>query len=350
MRERGLLALLPLLLCAFGPPRVGDRLGLPMFEVQAAQLRTIRATAMPPLRARAAILMDFASGKVLFEKAAHQRLAPASTTKMMTALLTFESGQLQAEATVSALAAGQLGTRMGLQAGQRFAVHDLLYGLLLPSGNDAAVALAEHGARTVQAFVDRMNARGKELGLAETTFVNAHGLDDPRHLSSAYDLAQLARFALRDEPLFDQYVSRAHHSIPAGPGHPEVALDNLNQLLGSYPGADGVKTGTTAAAGESLVGSATRSGHRLLMVVLGSTDRYADARNVLDSSFAGSVWLRPDVFLPYALPVLVRDTAEAVLPAWQAPQVQAFLDADDLSATFTVVGRELLKTPLEPLG
>src|SRR5207249_3772099 len=146
---------------------------------------------------------------------------------------------------------GQPGTRMGLQAGQRFTVRELLYGLLLPSGNDAAVALAQQGAPSMEAFVERMNARAKELGLAATHFVNPHGLDDPAHLSSAYDLAQMARFALRNEPVFDQYVTLAHYVIPAAPGHPEIALDNLNQLLGNYAGADGVKTGTTAAAGQS---------------------------------------------------------------------------------------------------
>jgi D-alanyl-D-alanine carboxypeptidase (penicillin-binding protein 5/6) len=340
------LALLPLALCGFGPPRIGDRLSLPSFNVEASQLRAIAAAAMPPLSARAAVLMDFASGKVLYDKAAHQRLPPASTTKIMTALLTLERRQLDAETTVSPLAAGMPGTRMGLQAGQRFTTRELLYGLLLPSGNDAAVALAQQGAPSVDAFVERMNARAREIGLAETHYVNPHGLDDPAHLSSAYDLGQLARFALRAEPLFDQYVSVAHQVLQATPGHPELALDNLNQLLGAYPGADGVKTGTTAAAGQSLVGSATRNQHRLLMVVLGSADRYADARAILDNGFASYVWLRPDLFMPYALPVRVRDTGEAILPAWQATQVQAFLDPEDLEATFSLAGREILKVPL----
>ncbi len=342
--------LVALLLCAFGPPRLGDRLGLPSFEVHAPQLRAIKRAAMPPLSAKSAILVDFASGQPLFGKATHQRLPPASTTKMMTALLTLEQGQLQGEVLVSALAAGQIGTRMGLDAGQRFTVRDLLYGLLLPSGNDAAIALAQYEAPTVQAFVDRMNAKVKELGLADTHFVNPHGLDDPAHLSSASDLAQLARYTLRSEPLFDQYVSTAHFAIAAGPGHPAFDLTNLNQLLGSYPGADGVKTGTTPAAGQVLVGSASRGGHRLLTVVMASDDRYADARAVLDNGFANEVWLRPDRFFPYALPVVVRATAEAVLPGWEASQVQAFLDPDQASGTFSLAGRELLKVPLEALA
>ncbi|HVA22858.1 MAG TPA: D-alanyl-D-alanine carboxypeptidase family protein [Chloroflexota bacterium] len=326
---------------------MSDGLALPSFEVHAPELRAMARSAMPKLSAKSAILLDFTSGTVLFGKSIHQRLPPASTTKIMTALLTLEQGQLQSQVTISPLAAGQIGTRMGLAAGERLTVGELLYGLLLPSGNDAAMALAQQDAPSVQAFVDRMNAKARELGLADTHFVNPHGLDDPAHLSSANDLARLARYALRSEPLFDEYVSIPHFVIAAGLGHPAFDLTSLNQLLGSYPGADGVKTGTTPAAGEVLVGSATRDGHRLLVVVMASEDRYADARVVLDNGFANDVWLRPDRFFPYALPVVVRDTAEAVLPVWEASQVQAFLDPDQLSASFTLAGREVLKVPLD---
>jgi serine-type D-Ala-D-Ala carboxypeptidase (penicillin-binding protein 5/6) len=343
------LPVLALLLCGFGPPRIGDRLGLPVFEVQAAELRSIRQAAMPAISAQSAVLMDFASGRVLYSKALHQRLPPASTTKMMTALLTLEQGQLQSDTAISALAGGQIGTRMGLAAGEHFAVRDLLFGLFLPSGNDAAVALAQHDGPSLQGFVDRMNARARDLGLADSHFMNPHGLDEAGHVSSAYDLAQLARFALRSQPLFDQYVSTQQHSIPAAPTHPAFDLANTNQLLGSYPGADGVKTGTTPAAGEVLVGSVTHEGHRLLMAVMASQDRYTDARKVLDNGFASFVWLRPDTFFPYALPVLVRDTADAIVPAWQVPQVRAFLDPDELEGTFSLAGHAMLTAPLEPL-
>lgn len=348
-RAKVLLAL-PLLLCGFGPPRLGDRWALPTFEVQRRELRGSQQAAMPPVKAKAALLMDFASGKVLFDKAAHQRLPPASTTKIMTALLTLEQGRLDADGPISSLAAGQPCTCMGLTAGQRFTTRELLYGLLLPSGNDAAIALAERGAPSPQAFVDKMNARARELRLVDTHFVNPHGLDDPAHLSSAYDLAQLARYTLQSQPLFDHYVKTAHMVLTATPGHPEVRLDNLNQLLGSYVGADGVKTGTTPAAGESLVGSVTRDSHRLLMVVLGSTDRYADARAILDEAFGSYTWLRPDMVLPYALPVAIRDQGEAIVPLWQAPQVQAFLDPDAMAASFSLRGTELLRTTIEALA
>ncbi len=347
-RRLGLAQGLLLLLCAFGPPRLGDRASLPDFEVQKAQLHAVKQSRMPPLKAKAAVLIDFSSDRVLFDKAMHQKLPPASTTKMMTALLTIEQNQLDSVATVSALAAGQEGTRMDIAAGQQFTVRELLYGLLLPSGNDAAVALAQQDGPSVAGFVDRMNAKAKDIGLADTHFVNPHGLDDPNHLSSAYDLSQLARYALQTEPLFDQYVATQHDTIPATPTHPVFNLTNLNQLLGSYPGADGVKTGTTPAAGEVLVGAATRNGHRLLSVVMGSTDRYADSRAVLDNGFGNYQWLTTDKFFPYPLPVAVQHVPDTILPGWEAGQVQAFVDLDAMKATFSLAGRELLSAPLGP--
>ena len=351
MRARWARAIpcLAILLCGFGPPCLGDQLALPDFDVRSAELGAIAKAAMPALSAKSAVLVDFASGKVLFDKAAHQRLPPASTTKMMTALLTLEDGNLDADGPVSALAAGQEGTSMGLKAGERFTTRELLYGLLLPSGNDAAMALAQREAPSVQAFVDRMNAKAKELGMTDTHFVNPHGLDDPAHLSSAYDLALLARYALQSEPLFDQYVMTPHMALPANADHPAFQWDNLNQLLGSYPGADGVKTGTTPAAGQCLVATVTRGGHRLLMVVMGSQDRYADARAILDEGFGSYTWLRPDTAAPYPLPVVVRDTAEVILPQWEAAQVQEFVDLDAMNATFTVTGKQILQVPAEAL-
>ena len=342
--------LLALLLCAFGPPRVGAGLSAPTMEVQPAQLQAMRGLAVPPLSARSAILIDVDSGKVLFGKAIHLRLPPASTTKMMTALLTIEHGQLDTVVTVSPLAAGQIGTRMGLDAGEQLSERELLYGLLLPSGNDAAMALAQQQAPSVQAFVDMMNAKAKELGMVDTHFMNPHGLDDPAHLSSAADLATLARYALRSEPLFDEYVATMHHVVLAAATHPAFDLTNLDKLLGSYPGADGVKTGTTPAAGQVLVGSATRAGHRLLAVVMSSQDRYADARAVLDSGFAGTVWLRPDRFFPFPPPVALASLPQAPLPAWWAPQVRAFVDPDSGKATFSLGGTDVLTAPLAASG
>jgi hypothetical protein len=166
---------------------------------------------------------------------------------------------------------------MGLAASEVLTVRDLLYGLLLPSGNDAAVALAEHVAGSEDAFVKLMNEAAAVLGLAETHFANSHGLDDSEQRSSAADLLKLAEADLAF-PLFAEIVAQPS-AYAAG-----RSLVNTNQLLGIYRGADGVKTGTTTAAGECLVASATRGGHRLLAVVLGSTDRYGDAEKLFDYS------------------------------------------------------------------
>jgi D-alanyl-D-alanine carboxypeptidase len=339
-----------LALCAFGPPRLADDSGIPDFSIGSGGLEAIDAETVGPLSAKASIVMDLISGRVLYELNSDERLPPASTAKIMTALLTLEQGDLDAVTTVSQLAANEPCTCMGLQAGEQLTVLDLLYGLLLPSGNDAAEALAQHEAGTEQAFVDRMNDRAVQLGLKDTHFTDPHGLDDPANLMTVADLAALARYTLIHQPLFDQIVSTQTMTIPASAGHPEFDLTNLNQLLGSYPGADGVKTGTTPAAGQNLVGSATRDGRRLLAIVFGSADRYAEVPVMLDHGFGDFVWLRPDLYYPFALPVLVRDTGEKPLPRWEADQVHAWLDPDTIQATFTLAGQTVLTAPIEELS
>jgi len=346
----GLAALmLPLLLCGFGPPRVGDRLQLPDFDVQTSQMHGIQQAAVPALTAKAALLLDFASNRVLYEKASRQPLPPASTTKIMTALLTLEKGgNLDDQTTVSPQAAAEPGTRMELAQGERLTIRELMYGLLLPSGNDAAIAIAQYDAGSLAAFLERMNARATALGLGDTHFADPDGIDDTHDRMSAYDVSQLARFALTSQPLFAQIVSTAHVVLPAQPGHPAFDLTNLNQLLGSYPGADGVKTGTTPGAGQNLVGSATRSGQRLMAVVYGSQDRYADARKLLDNGFGSYVWFRAEAYVRFPLPVSFQSPGEALLPAWEASQVQAFLDPDALTATFSIAGKPVLTAPMTP--
>lgn len=344
---RALLPLLALSWCGFGSPRLVDTPTLPTFDIQSQQLVQIERSAIPPFSAKSAVVVDFATNQVLYAKAADQQLPPASTTKMMTALLTMEEGGLDTVLTVSPLAAGVGGTSMNLAAGQSLTVMELLYGLLLPSGNDAAMTLAQRDSPDPQAFVNRMNKKAAEIGLTNTHFVNPHGLDDPRHLSSAYDLAELARYALQHQQLFDDIVATATHTIPAEPGHPEFDLQNLNQLLGSYPGADGVKTGTTDAAGQVLVGSVSRDGHRVISVVMGSADRYPESRQLLDHAFGDNVWLRADLFFPTPLPVKLQDSSEPPLPRWEWQQLQAYLDPDTMRAAFTLFGRPLVTVPMQ---
>ena len=243
----------------------------------------------PAITAQAAVVLDGTTGRVLYDMGAHQRRAPASTTKIMTALLAIEHGGLDDTVVSDVDATTMIGSSvMGLRPGVPITVRDLLYGLMLPSGNDAAVVLAEHDGGSVAAFVDEMNRKAQELGLQDTHFANPHGLDSPDHYSSAYDLARLARVAMAN-PTFAQIVgTQWWHLAPPS----DYDLHNGNSMLQTYPGADGVKIGWTEAAGWTLVASATRDGHRLFAVVLNSTDRDADASALLDWAFGSYRWIQ----------------------------------------------------------
>lgn len=245
----------------------------------------------PSVRAAAVILVDAADGRVLFERSADEQRAIASTTKILTALVVLESSNLSEMVEASARAE-QVGaddplvTELELTKGERLSVENLLYGLLLGSANDAAVALAEHVAGTESAFAKLMTDRAKKAGATQSSFVNPHGFDHPDHYSSARDLALITLQAWRI-PEFKKMVATKEHDIP-WPGHPSPRkLINRNQLLGSYTGADGVKTGQTRASGRSLVATATREGESRLSVVLSSPDPLADSRGLLDFGFEG---------------------------------------------------------------
>ena len=242
------------------------------------------AATAPRLSASAAVLLDATTGAVLYARNAHQRRDPASTTKIMTALLAFEYGRLDDLVTVSRRAAATPGSSMGLRAGQVFALSDLLTGLMLASGNDAAVAIAEHVAGSVEAFVDLMNERARQLGLRDTRFRNPHGLTAPGHFTTAYDLAVLTQAALRYDG-FRRVVCQRVGTACERSADRSVRLHNTNDLLWMYEFAEGVKTGTTSAAGRCLVASASRRGHRLIAVLLNAPDRFRDARDLLAWGF-----------------------------------------------------------------
>jgi D-alanyl-D-alanine carboxypeptidase len=174
---------------------------------------------------------------------------------------------------------------MGLTLGDQITLEDLLYGLLLPSGNDAAVAIGRYIASSDEAFVDQMNALARRIGLRNTHFSNPHGLDSswPDHLSTAADLAWLAREAMANE-VFARIVSTPSHVIYMN--QTPATMYNLNRMLGVYPGADGIKVGFTRRSGPALAASATRDGHRMIVVVLHSNNPPADAAKLLDWAFA----------------------------------------------------------------
>jgi D-alanyl-D-alanine carboxypeptidase (penicillin-binding protein 5/6) len=258
-------------------PLVDFRLTMPVTDAASA----------PQVGAHAWLLYDPTSRQVLAERRGLVSLPPASTTKILTCLIVLETCEPTDEVTISAGAARTGGASVGLRRGQRFEVRELLYGLMLQSGNDAAVALAEHVAGSVAEFSKLMNARARELGALSSNFVNPHGLTAPGHRSTAYDLAVIAAAALR-LPEFRALVASREHEIGSLDPAWTSLVRNTNQLLWSYAGADGVKTGTTNDAGECLVASATRDGRQLISVVLRSRHRWGDSARLLTFGFEGT--------------------------------------------------------------
>ena len=241
----------------------------------------------PNATAAAVVVLDEASGAVLYQKNGRDRLPPASLTKIATAIVAIEGMEPSVAITTdvdSRLMADS--SVLGLIPGDCFASGDLLYGLLLPSGNDVAVAIARYQGGTELAFVQQMNTLVRRLGLTDTMFTDPHGLGSPIHRSSAYDIAMLARYGM-SLPRFREVVKTASYTAR---GVRNLSMLNTNALLSSYPSADGVKTGFTDDAGRTLVVSATKNGKRLYVVLLNDPNRDTDARALLDWAFVNHVW------------------------------------------------------------
>lgn len=213
------------------------------------------------------------------------RLPPGSLAKMMTALLVLERADLRSVVTVSREASHETGTRLGLAAGDRITVLELLAATILASANDACHALADHAAGSEKRFVDRMNARAREMGLSGTRFANACGHDDPGLYSTARDLARLAETAMGN-PLYARLAGLEGGWISTADGSRKFPLENKNLLVGRYRGAKGVKTGFTGRAGKCLAAFAERDGKRVLLVLLNAPDRWWKAEEILDAAFA----------------------------------------------------------------
>lgn len=250
--------------------------------------------APPRLSCKAAILIDQETGRILCSHNANARLPMASTTKIMTALLVLETMDLSDQVTISSNAVSTIGSKSRLRAGEVLTVEQLLYALLVVSGNDASIALAEAAAGSVQAFVEKMNARAEELGLSNTHFVNPCGLNNKKHFSSAKDLATLAQHAL-DDPVFARIVDTIYFSLPPleedTPGSEDNLrdFDNQNELLHRLAWVSGVKTGSTPYAKYCLVASGHMEGISLVAVVLGAEEseiRWEEARSLLEYGFS----------------------------------------------------------------
>lgn len=230
---------------------------------------------VPDISAGAAFLLDTSTGDVLFEKNADLQMPMASTTKIMTAILTLENASPEERVVISERASSTGESSAWLERGEELTVDQLLHALMVQSANDAAVALAEHVAGSVEDFVVLMNRKAEELGAQHTRFANPHGLDQPGHYTTARDLAAIAAYAMRNTA-FREIVTSDDYEIP-WPGHPfPRVMDNHNKFLRMYPGATGVKTGYTLGAGKCLVASAEREGRELISVILNGDDTYWD--------------------------------------------------------------------------
>ena len=231
------------------------------------------------LSAQKAILMDAQTGRILYEKDSDQRSLIASTTKIMTALIICEQCNVLDRMRIPKEAVGIEGSSMYLQEGEVLTLQELLYGLMLHSGNDAAVALAIYCGGTVEGFAELMNDKARQLGMTGTHFENPNGLDSPGHYSTARDLAVLAAYAMKN-PIFAKTVST--RTVTVGQRY----LRNHNKLLWQVEGAEGVKTGYTRAAGRILVSSAVRSGRRLVAVTIDAPDDWRDHAALLEEGFS----------------------------------------------------------------
>ena len=237
----------------------------------------------PALQAAGAVLLEAGSGRVLGAKNAHTRLPMASTTKVMTAILALENCSPDETVTVDRQAFGVEGSSMYLERNEKLTMRDMLYGLMLASGNDAAVAIAVHIDGSVEAFAQRMNEKAMELGLTNTHFVTPNGLHDEAHYTTAYDLAVIAAYAMQNED-FRTIVSTRSYTTQSG--NKTRVLNNRNKTLWQYEGGNGVKTGYTSNAGRCLVFAAQRGNMQLVGVVLKSGDTYGDAFALLNYGFS----------------------------------------------------------------
>ena len=236
------------------------------------------------VHAAASILIESKSGAILFALNAEQRRAPASTTKIMTAIVALERGDLRKIVTVSKRAARTGGSTIHLKTGDRLSLKELLEGMMLRSGNDGSMAVAEGVAGTIEDFIELMNLKAKEIGAINTNFRNPHGLRAPSHYTTALDLALMARYGLANRR-FANLVKKKTALLEWAERRKAIEVRNTNRLLWYLEGADGVKTGTTNEAGHCLVASATRDKKQLIAVVLNSGDRWGDCQHLLEYGF-----------------------------------------------------------------
>lgn len=306
------------------------------------------------VNAKSALLMDAATGTVLFEKNAHEALAPASVTKIMTMLLIMEaidSGSIGYDdmVTASESAAAKGGSQVYLKAGEQMAVSEMLKSIAVSSANDCACAMAEHLSGSEGAFVDRMNERARELGMEDTHFVNCTGLDDSpeaaQHRTSAYDIALMSRELLTRHPDIKKYTTIWMDTIRNG----AFGLSNTNKLIRFYPGATGLKTGFTSGAGYCLSATAQREGMELIAVTMGCESakiRNAACKQLLDYGFANFALVSPDLEDVPSVPVVLGKEKDVSLELSGARQL-LIPKAKKAGITQSVSLEESVNAPVE---
>ncbi len=293
----------------------------------------VTALSAEELPAPSAVLMEASTGKVLFEKNAHEQRPCASITKVMTLLLVMEAldeGRIHLEDMVSASehASSMGGSDIWLEPGETMSVDDLLKATVIVSANDAAVALAECVSGSEEAFVQRMNERAAELGMKNTVFKNCNGLDEDGHVTTAYDIALMSRALIQHEKIFD-YTQVWMDELRGG----KTQLVNTNKLLKSYSGITGLKTGTTGKAGSCMAATAERDGMALVAVVLGcasTEERFSSAASLLDAGFSGWALTAPSLSPDALAPVAVEKGMQSTVA----------VEADPLTGVVVPKGRE----------
>ncbi|MFZ5975868.1 MAG: D-alanyl-D-alanine carboxypeptidase family protein [Bacillota bacterium] len=244
--------------------------------------QTVRA-APDKATSSAAVVMEVTTNRVLFASNADACMPMASTTKIMTALVALENGNLSDNVTIPHEAVGVEGSSIYLKDGEKLTLEQLLYGLMLESGNDASVAIACHIGGSVEGFVDMMNKKSGEIGAKNTHFANPNGLHDENHYTTAYDLALITSYAMKN-PDFQKICQTKYKEIP-GPDGKTRTLKNKNKILWQYEGGNGVKTGYTKAAGKCLVASAMQEDMQLVCVVLNSSSMFEQSMSLMDEAF-----------------------------------------------------------------
>ncbi|MDL2281461.1 D-alanyl-D-alanine carboxypeptidase [Selenomonadales bacterium OttesenSCG-928-I06] len=291
------------------------------FTIQTISLNTINAT--PNISAQSAILIEASTGRIIYSKNADEKNYPASTTKIITLIVALENGNLEDIVTVSQKAAFTEGSSLGLDVDEKLPMIDLLYGIMLLSGNDASEAVAEHISGSSEKFAELMNQKAKSLGIKNTHFANPHGLHNDNHYTTATDLARITAYSYKN-PLFTHIISTIKRDMPYRPKEGDREIYNKNRLLYYYDGANGVKTGYTDTAGHCLVAGAKQNNLQLISVVFNSETVWEDSEALLNYGFQEikpyQIFKKEDtvdeikIFLGSSSNVKVSTTKDIIIP------------------------------------